>query len=129
MWGAFEHFYKQRLDFVIERSLNEIELKAFLDHIVKHDEGIRFTELSDMIRTIFKEASTELIVHQRASMANINTIKASMENVVHLRCVGVSLNSFNCLKCKKALDEEMKDARKRKEIIQLARRKGTLISG
>ena len=59
----FEAFYKTRLDFVIERSLNEIELKKFLDHIVSHDEDIRFVELSDMIRTIFREVSTELIVH------------------------------------------------------------------
>ena len=101
---------------MIERSLNEIELKKFLDHIVSHDEDIRFVELSDMIVTIFREVSTELIVHQRAARANINQITANMANAVHLRCVGTSLNEFNCWRCMKALDEEIRDAKKKKEL-------------
>lgn len=72
MRNIFEEFYKQRLDFVIERSLNEIELKKLLDDMVQHDEEIKFVELEALVSTIFRENTTELTVMQRANMANMS---------------------------------------------------------
>ena len=50
-----------------------------------------------------------------------------MANAVHLRCVGTPLNQFNCLRCFKALDEEIRDAKKKKELANLAKKRGTMI--
>jgi hypothetical protein len=57
-----EKFFKSRVDYVIENTLKYIELKDLLDHIVKHDEEIKFHELSDMIGSIFRENSSDIVV-------------------------------------------------------------------
>lgn len=36
----FEKYFQSRLHFVIERSLNHLELEKFLEHIVQHDSGL-----------------------------------------------------------------------------------------
>jgi hypothetical protein len=45
----FEEFLKSRINFVIEKSLDSIELGKFLDHLAKYDENIKLNDLREMI--------------------------------------------------------------------------------
>jgi hypothetical protein len=124
----FEDFYKQRLDFVIERSLNEIELKKLLDDMVKHDKDIKFVELESLVATIFKENATELVVMQRANTANWNQITFAQGQQVNLKSFGIVLQDFRCCQCKRILDQEIRDAKRRRELEMATRPKGTTIA-
>ena len=68
---------KSRLTYVIESTLEFIQLRDFLDHIVKNDEDIRYKELSDMIMTIFGEVSNDCLVLQKANLGAQKQILAS----------------------------------------------------
>ena len=57
-----EEFFKSRIDFVIENTLKYIELEVFLKHMVRNDENIKYSELSDMICSIFNEVNSESVV-------------------------------------------------------------------
>ena len=57
-----EEFFKSRIDFVIENTLKYIELEEFLKHMVRNDENIKYSELSDMICSIFNEVNGESVV-------------------------------------------------------------------
>ena len=57
-----EEFFKSRLAYVIENTLKYIELSDFLDHIVKNDENIIYSELREMILSIFGEINSECVV-------------------------------------------------------------------
>jgi hypothetical protein len=57
-----EEFFKSRIDFVIENTLKYIELEEFLKHMVRNDENIKYSELSDMICSIFNEVNSESVV-------------------------------------------------------------------
>ena len=62
-----EEFFKSRIDFVIENTLKYIELEEFLKHMVRNDGNIKFSELSDMINSIFLEVNSEQIVLTNAN--------------------------------------------------------------
>jgi hypothetical protein len=62
-----EEFFKSRIDFVIENTLKYIELEEFLKHMVRNDEHIMYSELSDMISSIFTEVNSESIVLTNAN--------------------------------------------------------------
>ena len=62
----FEDFFHSRLNFVIDQSLNHIEMNVFLDRVVGHDEDLKFSELSEMIINIFREANHEELVYVNA---------------------------------------------------------------
>jgi hypothetical protein len=57
--ASLGEFFKSRIAIAIEHTLKWIELGVFLDHIVGHDEDIEFTELREMIFSIFTEVSSE----------------------------------------------------------------------
>lgn len=56
-----------RLHFVIEKALNDIEMKKFLDHLVDQDDQIKFTELEEMIKNLYSEIATEQNILRYAS--------------------------------------------------------------
>lgn len=64
---SVSEFFKSRIAYTIENTLKYIELSDFLDHIVRHDENIQFTELRDMIFSIFTETSSECLVLTNAN--------------------------------------------------------------
>jgi len=123
----FEEFFKSRLNFVIESSLNHIELKVFLDRLVGHDENIKFAELGEMIRTIFSEVSSESLVLFNANRTARKQINAAFEYCGLDKTTGILFRYRQCNKCNKFLDEDIKDKKKKQELMSLARR-GTFIS-
>lgn len=64
-----EEFFKSRIDFVIENTLKYIELEEFLKHMVRNDENIKYSELGDMIGSIFAEVNSESVVLTNAYRA------------------------------------------------------------
>jgi len=105
----FEEFFKSRLNFVIESSLNHIELKVFLDRLVGHDENIKFAELGEMIRTIFSEVSSESLVLFNANRTARKQINAAFEYCGLDKTTGILFRYRQCNKCNKFLDEDIKD--------------------
>ena len=49
---------------------------------------------------------------------------------MHLKQMGISLTQYRCFECNKQLDEEIRDAKKRRELLAEAakKRRGTFIS-
>ena len=123
----FEEFFKSRLNFVIESSLNHIELKVFLDRLVGHDQNIKFAELGEMISTIFSEVSSESLVLLNANRTARRQITASFENCGLDKTTGILFRYRQCNKCNRFLDEEIKSKKKKQELMRYARR-GTFIS-
>jgi hypothetical protein len=47
---------------VIEKSLDQIEMRKFLEHLAKYDENIRIKDLREMIKAVFIEVNDECVV-------------------------------------------------------------------
>lgn len=84
-----------------------------MDHIVKNDEDIRYKELSDMIMTIFGEVSNDCLVLHKANLGAQKQILASFQNCGMDYSTGILFNYRLCNKCKRLLDEEVKQKKKK----------------
>lgn len=123
----FEDFFQSRLNFVIEQSLNHIELKVFLDRVVGHDQDLRFAELSEMIQNIFTEVRSEAQVLYNAYKTAQMQITSTFETCGHDKTNGILFRYRQCNKCNRFLDEEIRDKKKKLELLMYAR-KGSFIS-
>ena len=85
----FEEFFKSRLNFVIETSLNHIELKVLLERIVGHDKDMRFSDLSEMLLTIFGEVRSEAHVLYKAYSTARAQITNAFENCGQDKTTGI----------------------------------------
>lgn len=47
---------------MIEKSLDQIEMRKFLEHLAKYDENIRIKDLREMIKAVFIEVNDECVV-------------------------------------------------------------------
>ena len=112
-----EEFFKSRIDFVIENTLKYIELEEFLKHMVRNDENIKYSELSDMICSIFNEVNSESVVLINAYRAAQQQIITSSANCHLEYSTGILFRYRQCNICKQFLDEEVKSNAKKAEIM------------
>jgi len=76
-----EKFFKSRIDHVIENILKYIELDELLNHIIqKNDQDIRYSNLSAVIQSIFKETRSENVVIKYACKSAEKLNFLSFEN-------------------------------------------------
>ena len=123
----FEEFFSSRLNFVIETSLNHIELSVLLERIVGHDSNLRFNELSEMIETIFGEVRSDSLVLFNANRTAQRQLNLLFDSCGQGKTTGILFRYRQCNKCNKYLDEEVRDINKKRELMMSARR-GTFIS-
>ena len=104
-----EEFFKSRIDYVIEKLLNYIELDEFLDHIVeKNDKSIKYAQLSYIIKSIFKETVNEHLV---TSYAYNGALKQKLNQFTDHglgASAGILFRYRKCNICNKFLDDEIK---------------------
>lgn len=112
-----EEFFKSRIDFVIENTLKYIELEEFLKHMVRNDENIKYSELSDMISSIFLEVNSECVVLTNANRSAQQHIISSFANCHLEYSTGILFRYRQCNICKQFLDEEVKSNAKKAEIM------------
>jgi hypothetical protein len=85
--------------------------------MVRNDQNIKFSELSDMIASIFTEVNSESIVLTNANRSAQQQIISSFANCHLEYSTGILFRYRQCNICKCFLDEEVKSNAKKAEIM------------